>query len=83
MTIYILFLISFIFPATPLLLKELHQVLIIGAGISGLRASQILTEQHISHLVLESTDHVGGRIIATSFDEVSVDKGASFIHDSL
>jgi hypothetical protein len=45
----ILLMISFAFA---LEFKEVHEVIIIGAGISGLRASQILSQSQIPHLIL-------------------------------
>lgn len=77
--IYILLLLS----VTSLVAKDVQEVIIIGAGLSGLRASQILANQKIPHLILESTDHIGGRVSPMLFEGLKVDEGASFIHDSL
>ena len=40
------------------------QVIVIGAGLSGLSAGKILQEHGIDYLVLESRDRVGGRTYA-------------------
>lgn len=55
-------------------------MIVIGAGISGLAASQILTDAHIPHIVLESRDRIGGRIRAAAFEGEQVDWGATFVH---
>jgi monoamine oxidase len=43
-----------------------HPVVIIGAGISGLRAASLLTAQGISCRVLEARDRIGGRVLTVS-----------------
>ena len=40
------------------------QVIVIGAGLSGLSAGKILKEHGIDYLILESRDRVGGRTYA-------------------
>ena len=63
-----------------------YDVIIIGAGVSGMTAARLLSEMGpgIKVLVLEARDRVGGRIY-TSPDDVSphgVELGAQFIHGS-
>lgn len=58
-------------------------MIVIGAGISGIGASSVLTENGVSHLILESRDRVGGRIASFEFDGVDVEIGASFVHRPL
>lgn len=58
----------------------LHDVIVIGAGVAGLRASQVLSHHGISHIILESTNQTGGRVRPLDFAGIQVDKGASFIH---
>ena len=41
-------------------------VVIVGAGLSGLRAASLLTAQGIKCMVLESRNRVGGRVLSTS-----------------
>jgi monoamine oxidase len=40
-----------------------YDVIVIGAGISGISASKILSAKQINHLILESRNRVGGRIL--------------------
>lgn len=43
-----------------------NPVIIVGAGLSGLRAASLLNEQGISCRVLEARDRIGGRVLSTS-----------------
>ncbi|WP_144552523.1 FAD-dependent oxidoreductase [Bacillus sp. X1(2014)] len=43
-----------------------NSVIIVGAGLSGLRAASLLTQQGIKCRVLEARDRIGGRILSTS-----------------
>lgn len=43
-------------------MQQSNEVIIIGAGISGLGASKVLKSHGIPHLILESRDRYGGRI---------------------
>lgn len=43
-----------------------NPVIIVGAGLSGLRAASLLTEQGIKCRVLEARDRIGGRILSVS-----------------
>jgi monoamine oxidase len=58
-----------------------YSCIIVGAGISGIAASTVLTEKGISHLMLEAKDHIGGRIAPGTFAGLTIDLGANFIHD--
>lgn len=55
-------------------------VIIIGAGISGLACSRRLKENRISCIVLEARNRIGGRINTEDFSGVKVDLSASFVH---
>ncbi|MBI0577366.1 FAD-dependent oxidoreductase [Neobacillus cucumis] len=43
-----------------------NPVIIVGAGLSGLRAASLLTEQGIKCRVLEARDRIGGRVLSSS-----------------
>ncbi|OHY76913.1 MULTISPECIES: NAD(P)-binding protein [Priestia] len=43
-----------------------NPVVIIGAGLSGLRVASLLTEQGIKCRVLDARDRIGGRVLTTS-----------------
>lgn len=43
-----------------------NPVIIVGAGLSGLRAASLLTEKGINCRVLEARDRIGGRVLSTS-----------------
>ena len=56
-------------------------VLVIGAGVAGLRAAQVLAEQGLSVIVLEARDRIGGRVWTDRpWDGAALDLGASWIH---
>lgn len=57
-------------------------VIVIGAGISGIKAAQDLAKNGISTLILEGRDRIGGRLHVEKFsDGTPVDIGASWFHD--
>lgn len=57
-----------------------NQVIIIGAGISGLAAAQKLAEKNIKVLILEGRDRIGGRIWTDKSLGFPFDMGAGWIH---
>jgi monoamine oxidase len=56
------------------------EVIVIGAGVSGLGAAQELLNQGCSVTVLEARDRTGGRIYTKDQGDNVVDMGASWIH---
>jgi len=61
---------------------ENPEVIIIGAGMSGLAAAQALQQEGIKTLVLEARNRVGGRIHTVQPWGASTDLGASWMHKS-
>ena len=49
------------------------KVLILGGGLAGLQAAQTLKDNGVDFLLLEGSDHVGGRLAAGAIDEVAAD----------
>ena len=70
----------FCFFSLHLCLHEIHEVVIVGAGLSGLSASWELTKSGVPHLILEGRDRIGGRIASGIFEGMVFDVGASFVH---
>ncbi|KAG0690393.1 hypothetical protein C6P40_002996 [Pichia californica] len=62
---------------------EHYKALIIGGGISGLAAAQLLAEYDINYVVLEARDRIGGRIQTSREGLTAYDLGASWAHDTL
>ena len=57
-------------------------VIIVGAGASGLAAAKRLEEEGISYQILEATDKLGGRIQKNeNFADFPLDLGAEWIHE--
>ncbi|EFA78585.1 amine oxidase [Heterostelium album PN500] len=59
--------------------QHLYDVIIMGGGVSGLRAATLLAAQSKSVLVLESRDRVGGRINSVEFDGYRWDIGGQWV----
>jgi monoamine oxidase len=59
-----------------------HDVLIVGAGIAGLAAAQVLAKAGQTCLLLEARDRIGGRIwtVRDSASPLPIELGAEFIH---
>jgi monoamine oxidase len=58
------------------------EVIIIGAGLSGLQAATTLHEAGISFLVLEARDRIGGKTLSRDFSSGVSDMGAAWINST-
>jgi monoamine oxidase len=57
------------------------EALVVGAGIAGLRAAQMLRQKNLYVIVLEARERIGGRVWTDrSWENVPLDLGASWIH---
>jgi monoamine oxidase len=56
------------------------QVLVLGAGISGLAAARTLVDKGMRVIVLEARDRIGGRVWTDTSLGLPLDLGASWIH---
>lgn len=61
--------------------SEYHDVIVIGAGISGLEAASVLQANNIDVAIVEARDRIGGRLVTTTMDGAYTDLGASWFHD--
>lgn len=58
-------------------------VIIVGAGASGLAAAKILEQNNIDYLILEATNRYGGRLKKdTTLADFPIDIGAEWIHSA-
>lgn len=60
-------------------LAEQVDVVVVGAGLAGLRAAALLVEEGADVTVLEARDRVGGRMLGTALGGQTVDLGAQWI----
>ena len=59
-----------------------RNVIIVGAGASGLAVAKKLEEERISYQILEATDKLSGRIQKNeNFTDFPIDLGAEWIHE--
>ncbi len=61
-------------------LQTNYEVLVIGGGVSGLKAAKDLTAAGFEVLVLEAQDKIGGRTRTDRSLGIAFDEGASWIH---
>ena len=60
----------------------MHDVVIVGAGISGLRCAVELESAGVDYLILEKNSFVGGRCSSLSYDGFILDRGFQILLDS-
>jgi len=61
---------------------RIYDVIIVGAGISGLAAADNLAYSGKDVLVLEARNRIGGRIWSRLWNGVTIEEGANWIHTS-
>ena len=59
---------------------EENNVIVIGAGVSGLAAARKLKDSGYNVIVLEANNRIGGRIKTVAIGDSTTDLGASWIH---
>ncbi|KAJ5619294.1 hypothetical protein N7510_003278 [Penicillium lagena] len=63
--------------------KKKKRIIVIGAGISGLRAASTLQRHGVDVVVLEARDRIGGRICTTrNGGQTTWDLGAAWMHET-
>ena len=66
-------------PGRHLRARERRDVIVLGAGLAGLYCAMLLEEQGFGVILLEASDHVGGRVQTRIIDGVRHELGASDI----
>ena len=61
---------------------DTYDYIIVGAGIGGIVLAKKIEEQGFSYLMLEASDHLGGRINSTSVDDAWFELGAARVLSS-
>lgn len=59
---------------------ENFDTIVVGAGVAGLTAAQLLAKEGRRVVVLEARDRIGGRVVTDRSDGFVTDLGASWIH---
>ena len=63
--------------------KNVYDVIVVGAGLSGLQAAQVIQAAGFTVCVLEATNRVGGKTLTVKSSEKGYnDLGAAWINDS-
>ncbi|CAB4817767.1 MAG: NAD(P)-binding protein [Actinobacteria bacterium] len=57
-------------------------VIIVGAGLAGLRCANVLSDAGVDIVVLERGQHVGGRVITDDVDGFKIDRGFQLLNPS-
>ena len=58
------------------------EVLVLGAGASGIMAADILHKEKVDFMVLEGRDHIGGRVHHVMYKGSKLEMGATWSHES-
>jgi monoamine oxidase len=56
------------------------KIVIIGAGISGLKLAETLSNNNLDVTILEYSDYIGGRVKSLNFCNRTFQEGANWIH---
>lgn len=62
-------------------MPKAQEVIIIGAGASGIGAAYTLHKLSIPFLIIESRNRIGGRMHTITLDGSTIHLGACYIHD--
>lgn len=68
-------------PAPGALPAQAARVIIVGAGMAGLAAANVLRQAGVECVVLEGRDRLGGRLWTRDLGGIPVDFGGSWIHE--
>ncbi|KAF5973237.1 FMS1-protein involved in the biosynthesis of pantothenic acid [Fusarium bulbicola] len=63
-------------------LEPPKKVIVVGAGISGLRAASVLRRHGLDVVIVEARDRIGGRICTSSQPGKTRDLGAAWMHET-
>lgn len=63
-------------------MKENNAIYIVGAGVSGLTAAITLQSQGFNPIILEASNHVGGRLQTTTHNGLILDHGFQVMLDA-
>ena len=59
-----------------------QRVIVVGAGVAGLRCAQVLAAAGVEPVVLEASDRVGGRMATDEIDGHLIDRGFQLLNPS-
>ncbi len=62
--------------------NSVHDVVVVGAGLAGLRAAQVLTRRGLDVVVLDGADRPGGRMTTDIVDGFRCDRGFQVLNTS-
>ncbi len=62
--------------------RDRYDVVIVGAGLAGLRAAQVLDRHGLAVLVIDQSAHIGGRVHSFDVDGFVIDEGFQLVNPS-